>query len=123
MCRKVAMSKGEVEIWGDGEQTRSFLYIDDCVKATLEFCNSKFQGPVNIGSEEMVTINQLVDYACEVEKKQVIKKHIDGPLGVRGRNSNNKLFKQKVNLAEYDRPLKEGVALTYSWIKSQLNNS
>ena len=71
----------------------------------------------------MVTINQLVDYACEIEKKQIIKKHIDGPLGVRGRNSNNKLFKQKVNLAEYDRPLKEGVALTYSWIKSQLNNS
>ena len=123
MCRKVAMSKGEVEIWGDGEQTRSFLYIDDCIKATLEFCNSEFQGPVNIGSEEMVTINQLVDYACEVEKKQVIKKHINGPLGVRGRNSNNKLFKQTVNLAEYDRPLKEGVALTYSWIKSQLNNS
>jgi nucleoside-diphosphate-sugar epimerase len=122
MCRKVAMSKGEIEIWGDGEQTRSFLYIDDCIKATIDFCNSQFEGPVNIGSEEMVTINQLVDYACEVDGKKLNKLHIDGPLGVRGRNSNNNLYKHKVNLVEYARPLKEGVALTYAWIKSQVNN-
>ena len=125
ICRKVITATDKVEIWGDGNQTRSFLYIDDCIKATLEFCNNdvKFQGPINIGSEEMVSINTLVDYACEVEGKQFKKAHIPGPLGVRGRNSDNNLFRQKVSIVDYARPLKEGVALTYAWIKSQLNNS
>ena len=125
ICRKVITAKDKVEIWGDGEQTRSFLYIDDCIKATLDFCNNavQFEGPINIGSEEMVSINMLVDYACEVEDKKLNKVHIPGPLGVRGRNSDNNLFRQKVSIVDYARPLKEGVALTYAWIKSQLNNS
>ena len=125
ICRKVITAKDKVEIWGDGEQTRSFLYIDDCIKATLDFCNNavQFEGPINIGSEEMVSINTLVDYASEVENKKLNKVHIPGPLGVRGRNSDNNLFRQKVSIADYARPLKEGVALTYAWIKSQVNNS
>jgi nucleoside-diphosphate-sugar epimerase len=125
ICRKVLTGKNEIEIWGDGEQTRSFLYIDDCIKATLDFCNNavQFEGPINIGSEEMVSINTLVDYACEVDGKKLKKVHIPGPLGVRGRNSHNNLYKQKVNITDYARPLKEGVSLTYAWIKSQLNNS
>ena len=83
----------------------------------------QFQGPINIGSEEMVSINTLVDYACEVDGKKLNKVHIPGPLGVRGRNSDNDLYRQKVSITDYARPLKEGVALTYAWIKSQLNNS
>ena len=114
-----------MEISAELRQTRSFLYIDDCIKATLDFCNNavQFQGPVNIGSEEMVSINTLVDYACEVEGKKLKKIHISGPLGVRGRNSDNNLYRQKISITDYARPLKEGVALTYAWIKSQLNNS
>ena len=125
ICRKVLMGKDEIQIWGDGKQTRSFLYIDDCIKATLDFCNNavQFQGPINIGSEEMVSINTLVDYACEVDGKKLNKVHIPGPLGVRGRNSDNNLYRQKVSITDYARPLNEGVALTYAWIKSQLNNS
>jgi len=125
ICRKVIMSDGDIEIWGDGEQTRSFLYIDDCIKATIDFCNNPigFKGPINIGSEEMVSINTLVDYASEVEGKTLNKIHIPGPLGVRGRNSHNDLYKQKISINDYARPLKEGVALTYAWIKSQVNNS
>jgi nucleoside-diphosphate-sugar epimerase len=121
MCRKVAMAEdgGEIEIWGDGQQTRSFLYIDECLDGVLRLMRSDFQGPVNIGSEEMVTINQLVDTVCAVAGKKVKKRHIPGPEGVRGRNSDNTLLKQKLGW-EPTQPLSEGIRKTFQWINSQV---
>jgi GDP-D-mannose 3',5'-epimerase len=122
ICRKVAelpSEGGEIEIWGDGEQTRSFLYIDECIEATYRLVQSNFMGPVNIGSEEMVTINQLADIAAKSAGKKIIKKHIDGPLGVRGRNSNNDLIREKLSW-DYSMTLEEGILRTYNWINSQL---
>jgi len=124
ICRKVAelpAEGGEVEIWGDGEQTRSFLYVDECVEATYRLVQSDFTGPVNIGSEEMVTINQLADIAAKVAGKEITKNHIDGPLGVRGRNSNNDLIREKLGW-DYSMTLEEGIAKTYDWINQQLGN-
>jgi GDP-D-mannose 3',5'-epimerase len=117
ICRKVAMaSNGDsIEIWGDGEQTRSFLYIDECIEATRRLMDSDFIGPVNIGSEEMVSINQLVDLASSIEGKNLTKSHVPGPTGVRGRNSNNNLIRQKLNW-NYSLPLSEGIKRTYNWI-------
>ena len=122
ICRKVAQAKDgdEIEIWGDGEQTRSFLYIDECLEAVRRLMKSDFSGPVNIGSDEMVTINKLADIASEIAGKKLIKKHIPGPLGVRGRNSDNKLIKNKLNWAP-SQPLKEGIKKTYSWILEQVS--
>jgi GDP-D-mannose 3',5'-epimerase len=121
ICRKVAMANNgdEVEIWGDGEQTRSFLYVDECLEGVRRLMESSFLGPVNIGSDEMVTINQLVDVACEVAGKTVVKKHIPGPLGVRGRNSDNRLIGEKLGWRP-NAPLKDGIAKTYSWILEQV---
>jgi len=121
MCRKVAEApaNGEIEIWGDGLQTRSFLYIDECIEAVLRFMESDFTGPVNIGSEEMVTINKLAEIVMEVAGKQLSLKHIDGPLGVRGRNSDNKLIRAKLNW-EPTLPLVEGIRTTYDWISAQV---
>ena len=119
MCRKVIQSDTSIEIWGDGEQTRSFLYIDECIEATRRLMQSTFIGPVNIGSEEMVTINQLVDIACSVEGKVLRKIHIPGPLGVRGRNSQNDIIREKLNW-DYSMTLKEGIEKTYLWIKDQI---
>jgi nucleoside-diphosphate-sugar epimerase len=122
ICRKVAElpdEGGEIEIWGDGEQTRSFLYIDECIEATYRLVQSDFMGPVNIGSEEMVTINQLADIAGKAAGKTITKKHIDGPLGVRGRNSNNDLIRQKLQW-DYSMTLEDGISITYHWIKEQL---
>ena len=118
ICRKVIQSDGSIEIWGDGEQTRSFLYIDECIEATRRLMESDFTGPVNIGSEEMVTINQLVDIACSIEGKTLNKMHIPGPLGVRGRNSNNDLVREKLGW-DYSLSLKQGIEKTYNWIKNQ----
>ena len=119
ICRKVIQSDGTVEIWGDGNQTRSFLYIDDCIDAVRRLMDSDFMGPVNIGSEEMVTINKLVDIACSVEGKQVYINHIKGPLGVRGRNSDNRLIEEKLGWKpKYD--LKSGITETYNWIRTQV---
>jgi GDP-D-mannose 3',5'-epimerase len=123
MCRKVAElppEGGEVEIWGDGEQTRSFLYIDECIEATRRLMDSDFVGPVNIGSEEMVTINTLADTAAKVAGKTIVKKHIDGPLGVRGRNSNNDLVREKLGW-DYSQTLEEGMLRTYNWVLEQVN--
>jgi GDP-D-mannose 3', 5'-epimerase len=123
ICRKVAelpLEGGEVEIWGDGDQTRSFLYIDECVEATYRLVQSSFMGPVNIGSEEMVSINTLADTAAKVAGKAITKKHIDGPLGVRGRNSNNDLIREKLQW-DYSMSLEEGIRKTYNWIKEQIN--
>ena len=122
ICRKVAElpeGGGSIEVWGDGLQTRSFLYIDECIEATRRMMESDFQGPVNIGSEEMVTINQLVDTAAKVAGKSVEKNHIDGPLGVRGRNSNNDLIREKLGW-DYSQTLEEGIRKTYNWICGQI---
>jgi GDP-D-mannose 3',5'-epimerase len=120
ICRKVIQSDGEIEIWGDGSQTRSFLYIDECVEGVRRLMESDFSEPVNIGSDEMVTINQLVDIACSIEGKEITKNHIDGPLGVAGRNSDNKLIKEKIDWSP-DYPLTKGIEQTYKWIKEQIN--
>jgi len=124
ICRKVAEAKdgGEIEIWGDGEQTRSFLYIDECLDGILKLMSSDFTGPVNIGSEQRVTINQLVDIASDIAGKKLIKKHIKGPTGVRGRNSDNKLIKEKLNWAP-SQDLRIGLEKTYNWINSQVHSS
>jgi GDP-D-mannose 3', 5'-epimerase len=121
ICRKVAMARdGEViEVWGDGEQTRSFLYIDECVEGTVRLLRSNFAGPVNIGSQEMVTINQLVDLVVDIAGKEIGKKHIAGPLGVRGRNSDNRLIKQQLHW-EPSQPLRIGLEPTYRWIETQV---
>lgn len=121
ICRKVAQAVdgGEIEIWGDGEQTRSFLYVDECLEAVDRLMNSTFNGPVNIGSDEMVTINQLVDIVSDIAGKKLTKKHIPGPLGVRGRNSDNKLIKEKLNWAP-TQPLKDGLSKTYRWVEKMI---
>jgi len=123
ICRKVAElpeDGGTVEVWGDGKQTRSFLYIDECIEATRRMMESDFIGPVNIGSEEMVTINQLVDTAAKVAGKFVDKEYIlDAPLGVRGRNSNNDLIRKELGW-DYLQTLEEGICKTYDWISEQI---
>ena len=121
ICRKVAYatSGDDIEVWGDGEQTRSFLYIDECIEATRRLMDSEFIGPVNIGSEEMVTINELVDIAAKVSEKEIKKNHIDGPLGVRGRNSNNDLIREKLGW-DYEQTLEEGIRKTYGWISYEI---
>jgi GDP-D-mannose 3',5'-epimerase len=122
VCRKVAEAPegGEIEIWGDGLQTRSFLYIDECVEGVRRLMESDFTGPVNIGSEEMVTINQLVGIVMEIAGKRLSIRHIAGPQGVRGRNSDNRLISQKLGWKP-SRPLKEGLEKTYAWISSQVH--
>ena len=125
ICRKVALlktDKTEIEVWGDGNQTRSFLFIDDCIDATRRLVESDFKGPINIGSEEMVSINQLVDTAAKVANKTVTRKHkLDAPLGVRGRNSNNDLVREKLKW-DFSISLEEGIAKTYNWISEQIKN-
>ena len=123
ICRKVAYLPkvgGGIEVWGDGLQTRSFLYIDECIEATRRLMDSDFMGPVNIGSEEMVTINQLVDITAKVSDKVVRKIYkLDAPTGVRGRNSNNDLIREKLGW-DYEQSLEEGIRKTYEWISSQI---
>lgn len=122
MCRKVIEADKEIEVWGDGKQTRSFLYIDECVEAVLRFMRQdSFMGPVNIGSEEMVSINELANMAIDISKKKISIKNIDGPLGVRGRNSDNRLFEQKMNWKP-SLPLYEGMVKTFKWIESEFKN-
>jgi GDP-D-mannose 3',5'-epimerase len=125
ICRKVASAEdeGQIEIWGDGEQTRSFLYIDECIEASLKLMRQdNFMGPVNIGSEEMVTINELVSIAAKIAGKKITVEHIPGPLGVRGRNSDNKLIKEKLGW-NYTMTLEDGLRLTYNWINAQVKNA
>ena len=121
MCRKVINATSEIEIWGDGNQTRSFLYIDECLEGVRRLMKSDCLEPVNIGSDEMVTINELVDIACSIENKQLVRYHIDGPLGVRGRNSDNKFIKEQIGWAP-DYPLSKGIEKTYNWIKTQIDD-
>ena len=124
LCRKVAMAEdnGEIEIWGDGMQTRSFLYVDECVEGSILLTRSNWAGPVNIGSMEMVTINQLAGMISEIASKTVAVRHIAVPEGVRGRNSDNRLIKEKLNWAP-SQALRDGLALTYQWIKHQVEVS
>ena len=122
ICRKVAMANqsDEIEVWGDGKQTRSFLYIDDCIEATRRLmAHPTFIGPVNIGSEEMVTINELVEITSRIAGKDIEKKHILGPVGVRGRNSENTLIRQMLHW-EYQHDLEIGIEKTYKWILAQV---
>ena len=125
ICRKVAQAPdgGEIEIWGDGKQTRSFLYISECLKGMEKLMASEtFDGPVNIGSDEMVSINQLADKIIKISGKNITLKHINGPLGVRGRNSDNQLIMEKLGWKP-EKPLTYGLEITYHWINSRkLNN-
>lgn len=123
ICRKIAESgiDGVIEIWGDGEQTRSFLYIDECIEAVRRLVDSDFEGPVNIGSEEKVTINELVSYASKVAGKTISIKHVNGPLGVRGRNSDNTLIRKKLKWNP-SVDLKHGIEVTYKWILGEIND-
>ena len=121
ICRKVAETPGggEIEIWGDGKQTRSFLYVDECVEGVRRLMESDFAGPVNIGSEEMVTINQLAEMAMEIAGKRLRIRHVDGPLGVRGRNSDNRMIRQKLGWAP-SASLRKGMEITYGWVAEQV---
>jgi len=134
MCRKAAeaTNNGEIEVWGDGQQTRSFLYIDECIEAVLRFMRQDdFSGPVNIGSEEKVTINQLAEMAIGFSNKNIKIKNLQGeefiakyghkcPLGVKGRNSDNRLYREKMGW-EVSQPLREGIAKTYDWISKMVD--
>jgi len=121
LCRKVAEAQdgGEIEIWGDGKQTRSFLYIDECLDGIQRLMESDFAGPVNIGSEELVTINQLALTIMKIAGKTLSIRHVPGPLGVRGRNSDNRLIAEKLNWKP-SQPLEEGLEKTYHWISDQV---
>jgi GDP-D-mannose 3',5'-epimerase len=122
MCRKVAETPngGEIEVWGDGKQTRSFLYIDECIEGMLRLMRSEYEGPVNIGSEEIITINDLAKMAIDISGKDINIKNIIGPTGVRGRNSDNKLIQEKLGWAP-NYSLINGLTKTYNWINSQVN--
>jgi len=124
ICRKVAaaLDGSDIEIWGDGEQTRSFLYIDACVEGTVRLIRSHFTGPVNIGSEEMVSINQLADIIVKISGKKLGKRYIDGPIGVRGRNSDNKLIQEKLGWKP-TQPMETGLRKTYAWIEGQVKKA
>ncbi len=123
MCRKVAEAKdgGMIEMWGDGKQTRSFLYIDECLKGVRKLMNSNFTGPVNIGSEEMVSLNQLAEMVMKIANKKLKIKHIKGPLGVRGRNSDNLLIREKLGWSP-QKPLNDGLKETYLWVNDQVKS-
>ena len=122
MCRKVAEATngGEIEIWGDGLQTRSFLYIDECIEGVRRLMESDFTGPVNIGSEEMVTINRLAEMVMDIAGKRLEVRHISGPLGVRGRNSDNRLIFDRLGWKP-SLPLRSGLEKTYQWIERQVS--
>jgi GDP-D-mannose 3',5'-epimerase len=124
ICRKVAQADpgGHIEIWGDGQQTRSFLYIDECVEGTLRLMRSGFCGPVNIGSEEMVTVDGLARMIMRAAGKTLSIHHIPGPTGVRGRNSDNRLIRDRLGWAP-SRPLSDGLAVTYRWIERQVHHA
>lgn len=125
ICRKVAQAQDgdEIEIWGDGLQTRSFLHVSECVEGIFKLMESEtFNGPVNIGSDEMVTINELANMVIEISGKKLSLKHIEGPLGVRGRNSDNKLIEEKLSWKP-KKALIEGLKITYDWINEKVQNN
>lgn len=126
MCRKIAVAKlmgnHEIEIWGDGEQTRSFCYIDDCVEGIYRLMRSDFHEPLNLGQDRMVTINQLADIISEISGTPIIKKHVDGPQGVRGRNSDNTKLREVLGW-EPSISLEDGLRKTYRWIEGEVSKS
>lgn len=124
MCRKVAETPdgGHIEVWGDGKQTRSFLYIDECVEGVRRLMESDFTGPVNIGSEEMIAINDFAKMAIEISGKNLSIKNITGPTGVRGRNSDNALIKEKLDW-QPSQPLLKGMEMTYAWVSEQVEKA
>lgn len=125
ICRKVAMAgdSGEIEIWGDGDQTRSFLFVEDCIEAVRRFMTQDgFMGPLNIGSEEMVSIRELVEITADCAGKSIAIKSIPGPTGVRGRNSNNDLIRRVLDW-DYSHTLRQGIAKTYEWVSAQVEAS
>jgi nucleoside-diphosphate-sugar epimerase len=124
MCRKVALAPadGDIDIWGDGLQTRSFLYVSECIEGTLRLMRSNYAAPINIGSEEMVTIDQLADMTMDIAGKRLGKRHIPGPLGVRGRNSDNRLIRHELGWAP-SQPLYDGLEVTYRWIERQTRSN
>jgi GDP-D-mannose 3', 5'-epimerase len=124
LCRKVAEAEpgGEIEVWGDGKQTRSFLYVDECLEGTVRLVRSDFCGPVNIGSEEMVTINHLASMIMDIAGKKLSIRHIPGPLGVRGRNSDSQLIRRSLGWFPAQ-PLRTGLEKTYAWIEQQVSRS
>jgi nucleoside-diphosphate-sugar epimerase len=121
LSRKIAetLDGGEIEVWGDGKQTRSFLYIDECIEGIIRLMDSNFTGPVNIGSEEMISINDLANNIIDISGKMIYIKNIEGPTGVRGRNSNNNLIKEKIGWSP-TQPLYTGLIQTYEWIEKQI---
>jgi len=121
LCRKIAEveDKGTIDIWGDGNQTRSFLHVDECIEATIRLTRSDWLGPVNIGSDEMVTINQLASMIASIAGKEISINHISGPQGVRGRNSDNRLYEKKLGW-RVSEPLIRGLERTYPWIQKQV---
>ncbi len=124
ICRKVALASDEdtIEVWGDGLQTRSFLYIDECIEAVRRLMESDHSEPINIGSEEMVTINELVDILSQISQKKITRNHLlDAPLGVRGRNSDNSLIRSILDW-DYEMSLEQGLTLTYTWVVEQISS-
>jgi nucleoside-diphosphate-sugar epimerase len=132
MCRKAILSDGSIEVWGDGKQTRSFLYIDECIEAVRRLMESDFTEPVNIGSEEMISINDFAQMAIDISGKDITINNLYGqefedkyghptPLGVKGRNSDNNLFRNNIGW-ETKQTLIEGMKKTYEWIETQVNN-
>ena len=119
LCRKVAKSEGSIEVWGPGTQTRSFLFIDECIEAVQRLMESDFKDPVNIGSDEMISINDLAKMVIEISGKRCIINNIEGPLGVMGRNSDNELIKDKLGWSP-SMPLRDGIQKTYEWISNEL---
>jgi nucleoside-diphosphate-sugar epimerase len=122
LCRKVALSNGEVEVWGPGNQTRSFLYIDECIQGIHKIMSSDYTSPLNLGSERMISINDLVTLISKLVDKPVTIKNIPGPLGVMGRNSHNKLIKDVIGWSPTD-DLETGLLKTYSWITQQITRN
>ncbi len=126
LCRKIALAKltgkKEIDIWGDGEQTRSFCYIEDCVEGIYRLMRSDFHEPLNLGQDRMVTINQLADIIAEVAGVKIAKKHIDGPQGVRGRNSDNTKLREVLGW-EPEISLEDGLKKTYAWIEEQISQT
>jgi nucleoside-diphosphate-sugar epimerase len=126
MCRKVAVAKltgnREVEIWGDGEQTRSFCYIDDCVTGIYKLMQSDYAEPLNLGQDRLISINQLADLVAQIAGINISKKHVPGPQGVRGRNSDNTRLRQVLDW-EPEISLEEGLARTYAWVETQVQKN
>lgn len=123
ICRKIASTPngGTIDIWGDGKQTRSFLYIDECIEGTLRLTRSDFAQPVNIGSTEMVSIDELVSMITKISGKRISVKHVPGPVGVRGRNSDNRLIKERLGWEPREK-LVRGIEKTYAWIEAQVRS-